>query len=113
MENPVTFENLPAVVSKLFDKVSKIELLLTNQLTGNRTTETDCWFTIAELCDDLPGKPAKATIYGKVQRREIPHKKFGKRLAFLKSEIDLWLKNHSRQTNEEIKEEAEKEIKKK
>src|SRR5688572_10897820 len=100
MEN-LTFENLPVAVSKLLEKVTHLESLLTNQ-ASQTAPATDRWFSLDELCAYLPGKPAKATIYGKVHSREIPHKKVGKRLAFLKSEIDNWLKGQGRKTSSEI-----------
>jgi predicted DNA-binding transcriptional regulator AlpA len=70
------------------------------------TTE-DSWFDLNELIEYLPGRPSKATIYGYVSKREIPSHKNGKRLAFLKSEIDAWLKGKRRKTVEEITAEAE------
>jgi len=70
-------------------------------------TDQDRWFSLEELQGYIPGNPAKATIYGWVHAREIPHKKFGKRLAFLKSEIDEWLKSKRRRTVSEIREEAD------
>jgi predicted DNA-binding transcriptional regulator AlpA len=66
----------------------------------------DRWYDIDELIDYLPGNPAKATIYGYVSRTEIPYHKTGKRLSFLKSEIDNWLKSKRRKTSAEIAEEA-------
>ncbi len=64
--------------------------------------EQDRWFDIDELCDYLPGKPIKPTIYRWVKQGYIPAKKFGSRLGFLKSEIDLWLKEKHRIVNKEI-----------
>lgn len=95
-----TEEELSAIVSRTIEKYVSIV----------KPTEqpTDRWFSIDELCEYLPGKPAKATIYGKVHLREIPHKKFGKRLAFLKSEIDSWLNSKGRKTASEIEAEAGK-----
>lgn len=62
----------------------------------------DVWLSIEELRDYLPGKPAITTLYGKVQRREIPFKRMGKRLVFLRSEIDHWLKGQHRRASTEI-----------
>lgn len=107
----ITHDNLPLAVSMLLGKLTRLERLLEQPATP--APETDRWFTIDELCDYLPGKPARATIYGKVHSREIPHKKVGKRLAFLKSEIDLWLKAQGRKTVSEIGAEAEQYLGKK
>ncbi|GAB4047892.1 helix-turn-helix transcriptional regulator [Spirosoma litoris] len=67
----------------------------------------DRWLTIEELSSYLPGKPAVTTLYSKVQHREIPHKRMGKRLVFLKSEVDDYLKNQRCKTRMEINTEAD------
>jgi excisionase family DNA binding protein len=69
--------------------------------------EADRWFTIDELCEYLPDKPVKATVYGYVHTLSIPFHKTTKRLRFLKSEIDLWLKSGKRKTVSEIEAEAD------
>lgn len=59
---------------------------------------------VDELCDYLPAKPAKQTVYGWVCEKFIPYHKKGKRLQFMKSEIDEWLlKDDSENTEEQIK----------
>jgi len=93
----ITHDNLPEAVTQLTVDISEIRQLLIER-SNQPQTNTDRWLSLDELCDYLPGKPAKATIYGKVHLREIPHKKMGKRLAFLKSDIDTWLNSKSRKT---------------
>lgn len=100
--NNITFENLPQAVSFLISKVTHLEQLY----KAPPPVEQNQWLSIDELCEYLPGKPAKATIYGKVHKREIPHKKEGKRLVFLKSDIDEWLNSKERKTISEIRLEA-------
>ncbi|MEI6747804.1 MAG: helix-turn-helix domain-containing protein, partial [Bacteroidota bacterium] len=95
MEN-ITFESLPAAVSKLLEKVSNIEMQL--QKSSGQQPITDTWFDLSELYQYLPDKPAKPTVYAYVQRRTIPFHKKGKKLFFLKSEIDLYLKSGRRTT---------------
>ena len=71
-----------------------IETSIRNVLTeDNKNHESDAerFMTIDELCDYLPYKPIRATIYKKARLRLIPHAKQGKNLVFLKSEIDEWL----------------------
>jgi excisionase family DNA binding protein len=46
-----------------------------------------------ELREYLPENPARQTVYGWVNERKIPFKKFGKRLYFRASEIDKWIAN--------------------
>jgi excisionase family DNA binding protein len=65
------------------------------------------WFNLDELCNYLPNKPAKQTIYGKVSSKEIPYYKDQKTLRFLKSEIDNWLKQGRKKTSIEIQAEIE------
>jgi len=101
------FNDLPKVVCQIQEKLNHVEHLITNL----NQFEPDRWFSIEELCEYLPGKPAKATIYRYVQNREIPFNKYGKRLAFLKSSVDLWLKEKHHKTISEIK--AEKYLSKK
>jgi excisionase family DNA binding protein len=101
----LTFEQLPAAISELLYKITNIERQLSAAPT-QAAQPTDRWLSLDELCEYLPGKPAKATIYGKVHDREIPHKKMGKRLAFLKSDIDTWLNGKGRKTIAETEEDA-------
>lgn len=68
------------------------------------------WFDIGSLCDYLPEKPSKATIYAKTSKGEIPHYKDGKHLRFLQSEIDEWLKSGKIKTNTEIEKEAQESL---
>jgi len=94
----ITFENLPQAVSQLYTKLESIESLLLQD-----KPEPDRWLSMNELIEYMPGNPAKATIYAKISDRQIPHKKVGKRLAFLKSEIDEWIHSQKRKTLKEIK----------
>lgn len=58
-----------------------------------RSIDSDRWFDINELRNYLPDKPSKMTVYGWVHDRSIPFHKGAKKLRFLKSEIDSWLRN--------------------
>lgn len=50
---------------------------------------------------------SKATIYGLTSRREIPHRKLGKRLYFEESELVDWINSFRRKTVTELDQEAE------
>ena len=52
----------------------------------------DQWLNLEELRNYLPDHPAEQTIYGWTSNHTIPFHKKGKKLQFLKSEIDKWLK---------------------
>ncbi len=100
----ITFETLPSAVSILLEKVEKIE----NSLAGmnSHPDEPDRWMNIDELRDYHPDRPAKKTVYDWVTLRRIPYHKDGKRLRFLKSEIDSWLMGAYHKTGEELYEES-------
>jgi excisionase family DNA binding protein len=80
--------------------LDELELLIENavkkvliDLKEFKQIETDIWFDLRQLCEYHPDKPSKATVYGWVNTKTIPVHKGGKKLRFLKSEIDNWLKN--------------------
>jgi excisionase family DNA binding protein len=73
----------------------------------------DEWFNLPQLCEYLPDKPKKATIYGYVHEGIIPFHKGSKKLRFLKSEIDEWLKSGRRKTVAETQAEAHTYLRKK
>lgn len=107
-----TFEQLPQAVTQLFTKLENIERLLSEK-TNNKQPEGNSWFDLAQLIEYLPDKPAVATVYGWVSKGYIPHHKRGKKLYFLKSEIDTWLRSGRKKTAAEIAAESESYISKK
>ena len=111
MEN-LTLETLPKAFTHLTNEVSEIKRLLL-QKSSEQQTDTDCWFDLNELCKYHPDKPSKATVYGWVNANTIPVHKGGKKLRFLKSEIDNWLKQGRKKTNAEIASEADNYLKSK
>jgi len=80
---------------------------------AGQSTETTSWFDLTELCNYLPDKPAKPTVYGWVQSGLIPCHKGAKKLRFLKSEIDQWLRTGKQKTVAELTNEASQYIKSK
>ena len=101
----LTFEQLPQAVSLLINEVKEMKLLLqTSQTTI--VEPSDKWFNLEELCQYLPDRPAKQTVYGWITQHAIPYHKKGKKLQFLKSEIDNWLKTDKRKTAAELHAEA-------
>jgi hypothetical protein len=100
----ITFEQLPQAVTQLFNKLENIEQLLLNR--SKESEPKDQWLNLTELCLYRPDKPAKATVYGEVHSSKIPFHKKGKKLYFLKSEIDNWLSLGRKHTKTEILSEA-------
>ena len=108
----LTLETLPKAFTHLTNEVSEIKRLLLEK-SNEQPTETDRWFDLNELCNYHPDKPSKPTVYGWVNAGTIPVHKGGKKLRFLKSEIDNWLKQGRKKTLAETKAEAEAYLKKK
>jgi excisionase family DNA binding protein len=81
-------------------RLSDIETLLLElkQKPSNERPDERTWLDLDELCQYHPDKPAKATVYGWVYTRTIPVHKSGKKLRFLKSEIDNWLLQGKKKT---------------
>lgn len=107
MIKAITFETMPKAMEYLIGKMEALEKALLEK-NETPTTPVDRWLNIDELKAYLPDHPAKATIYGWVSKREIPHHKGGKKLRFLQSEIDAWLSNGKRKSESELRDKANK-----
>jgi len=92
-------------ISIRLDRLEK--LILDSKNSVSPAPPSDTWFDLPGLCQYLPDKPAKPTVYAKVQGRLIPFHKKGQKLFFLKSEIDAWLKTGRRSTALEIEAKAD------
>ena len=69
MGETISFTDIPFAVQELLHKVESIQQL---QLENSHQNEyQDQWFSIDDLCDYLPGHPAKATLYAKVKQHHI------------------------------------------
>jgi excisionase family DNA binding protein len=102
----LTLETLPKAFTHLTNEVSEIKRLLLEK-SNEQTTETDRWLDLNELCIYHPDKPSKPTVYGWVNAGTIPVHKGGKKLRFLKSEIDNWLRQGRKKTLTETASEAD------
>lgn len=101
----LTFEQLPKAVSYLITKLESLEQIL--QAKDERfVQQAGQWFNIDELIKYLSDHPTKATIYSWVNKKKIPYYKGGKKLQFLKSEIDAWLLNGKRKSEQELQQKA-------
>lgn len=105
LEKGGTLESLPRAVALLTEEVSEIKSLLLKQ-ASNTPSETERWLNLNELCEYLPDKPSKSTVYDWVHDRNIPVHKGPKKLRFLKSEIDAWLNQGRKKTHAELQEES-------
>lgn len=99
----ISFNDVPKTLALILNKVEQLETLLQN----NQSTEpSDRWFNLQELCEYLPDRPARQTVYGWIAQRAIPYHKTGKKLQFRKSEIDEWIQGSRRLTASEQQAEA-------
>jgi excisionase family DNA binding protein len=83
----ITPEELEALIEKSVKKV------LAELKELKQEEAPDRWMNIDELCEYMPDQPSKATVYGWVNQNKIPVHKGGKKLRFLKSEIDNWMQS--------------------
>jgi excisionase family DNA binding protein len=101
MERNITFDQLPNLVSSLFEKMESIERLLTEKTTPPTTDQKEL-LSMKEAAKFL--NLSTATIYSKVSRRELPCMKQNNRLYFMQSELLDYLKAGRKETLAEIKE---------
>lgn len=99
----LTHNDLPKAASDLLAKADKIISLLLNQKQESSVLQ-DQWMDLDDLVKYDPEKRAKATFYSYTQNPAsgLPFHKRGKKLIFLKSEIDAWLKQGKNKTSSEI-----------
>lgn len=108
MENP--FKN----INERLSSIEKLLLDIKHSPKENKElTPKDEWLDLNELVAYDPEKRSKETFYGYTSKGLIPHHKPSKKLIFLKSEIDEWLKSGKVKSNSEIEEEVEKYLSKK
>jgi len=98
-----SFDQLPYSVHQIHDKLDKIEQLLLSR-SNDPQPEEDKLLTIQQAAQLLV--LSVPTIYGLVQRAEIPVCKRGKRLYFSKQELTAWIKAGRKKTVSEIDAEA-------
>lgn len=96
----ISFEQLPEAVSRLCDDMAVVKRLLLER-SKESLPEPDQWFDLNQLVEYDPEKRTKATFYGYISQKAIPFHKKSKKLTFLKSEIDAWLKQGRKKTLDE------------
>lgn len=94
----LSFDKLPKAVANLRNEVSEIKRILLEQ--DDSEGQKDQLLTVKEAAQLL--ELSVATIYGYVQRKEIPVMKRSKRLYFSKVELIAWIKAGRKKTISEI-----------
>lgn len=99
----LSFDQLPEAVVQLTREVASLREFIQDKLGATKQgANEDKWLSVEELCEYLPDKPSKYTVYTWVSNRAIPYHKKMKRLSFRKSEIDKWLEDARRKTADEL-----------
>ena len=107
MQENLTFDQLPKAVTMLTNEVSELKRLLLEKQELTPTEQVEQWLDLNDLINYDPEKRTKPTWYSKISKGEVPYHKRGKKVYFLKSEIDNWLKAGKCKSNAEIEAEAE------
>lgn len=104
----LTFEEIPAFLEGLSDKLDRIEGLL---MMGQQQVREEELMDVTEASAYLRLKVT--TIYSKVCRGELPGFRSGKRLFFNRKELKQYLEKHHRRSGYQIENEAALIIRKK
>lgn len=102
----IKFENMPAAVAFLIKQVAELHRKF-DAMSEAPTGKEEQWMDIHQLSAYLPTHPAKQTIYGWTSTHQIPFYKKGKRIMFLKSDIDRWLISEQLKSIDDITADAE------
>lgn len=100
--NVLNFENLPNAVAELIKGQSELKALFLNKVNPQPEIEPPLNIKEVSKLTEL----SVPTLYGYVQRNEIPYYKKGNRLKFFKSEIIDWIKEGKVKSISEIEAEA-------
>jgi len=107
-----TFDMIPMLMANLLEdnKILSAKIDALNRKisasVGN-TKDDDQRMDVSEAQKYIPGHLAVQTIYGWTSNNMIPYHKVGKRIYFVKSELDAWLSKEQHKSQEDLREEAE------
>ena len=92
-QEELTFNDLPAVVGELCNRIASMENLLTEKLSKQHEVKENTHVprTVQEACAYL--KMPLSTFYYKVKKDDIPVIKQGKHLYIYRDELDKWLES--------------------
>lgn len=102
----LTFENLPEAVQLILEKLERLEKVLLAPQSQKAEPEGNIDISVASAILGL----AKATIYSKVCRGEIPAFKLGKKLLFNRKELDEYIESNKDQTNFHLRKLADEKL---
>ena len=107
-----TFDMIPMLMANLLEdnkilsaKIDALNRKISASVGNNK--DENLRMDVTEAQKYIPGHPAVQTIYGWTSNNMIPYHKVGKRIYFVKSELDAWLSKEQHKSQEDLRKEAE------
>ena len=107
-----TFDMIPMLMANLLEdnkilsaKIDALNRKISASVGNNK--DNDQRMDVTEAQKYIPGHPAVQTIYGWTSNNMIPYHKVGKRIYFVKSELDAWLSKKQYMSQDDLRKEAE------
>ena len=112
--NVPTFDMIPMLMANLLEdnkilsaKIDALNKKINMSLPANKQGDDNERMDVTEAQKYIPGHPAVQTIYGWTSNGQIPYHKIGKRIYFVKSELDEWLSHGQHKSDNDLRKEAE------
>ena len=107
-----TFDMIPMLMANLLEdnKILSAKIDALNRKISasvGKSKDDNQRMDVTEAQKYIPGHPAVQTIYGWTSNNMIPYHKVGKRIYFVKSELDAWLTKEQHKSQEDLRKEAE------
>lgn len=116
--NVPTFDMIPMLMANLLEdnkilsaKIDALNKKISMSTSMNKKDGDNERMDVTEAQKYIPGHPAVQTIYGWTSNNQIPYHKIGKRIYFVKSELDVWLSNGNHKSEDDLRKEAEEYVK--
>ena len=116
--NVPTFDMIPMLMANLLEdnkilsaKIDALNKKINMSLPANKQGDDNERMDVTEAQKYIPGHPAVQTIYGWTSNGQIPYHKIGKRIYFVKSELDEWLSHGQHKSDNDLRKEAEEYVK--
>lgn len=116
--NVPTFDMIPMLMANLLEdnrilsaKIDALNKKISMSAPENKKDDDNERMDVTEAQKYLPGHPAIQTIYGWTSNGQIPYHKIGKRIYFVKSELDKWLSHGLHKSDDTLSKEAEEYVK--
>lgn len=102
-----SFDLMPQLLVSISERLDSIAAKVDHLTLHRHESEKDEWLNLKGLCNYLPSHPAQQTVYGWTSTHLIPFHKRGKNISFRRSEIDEWLAQGRKKSQQDLQREAE------